>query len=63
MNPAPGGLSSASDRPIVENLGKTTRLTGEGRKGMHEASKFEDANIFLHSFLKRRKIEERGFFF
>lgn len=47
---------------IVENLGKIRRLTGEGRKRMHEASKYEDVNSFLFSFLRRRKIEERGFF-
>lgn len=47
---------------IVENLGKIRRLTGKGRKQMREASKFEDVNSFIFSFLKRRKIEERGFF-
>ena len=46
---------------IVENLGKIRRLTGEGRKRMHEASKFEDVKLFLFSFLRGRKIE-RVFF-
>lgn len=44
--------------PILENLGKIMRFTCEGRMGVHEANKCEDANIFLHSFLERRKTGE-----
>lgn len=46
---------------ILENVGKTTRFTYKGRKKIHEANTFENANIFLYNFLKRRKIGE-GYF-